>query len=83
LTGESVANDPASLDGEVSSSLDPVGNRLSDVSTLKGVSSSSSSFNADDQSQSDGYDAYGDTVATGGNSYAYNSWLKGGWPCFP
>ena len=71
-----MANDPASVDGSVSYSLDPVENRTSDVWTLKGVSSSNWSFNPDDEAQSDSYDAYGDTISTGGNAYAYNSWLK-------
>ena len=67
---------PSNVNGSVSYSLDPVGNRLSDQSTLGPVGSTSTTFNADDQAQTDSYDSTGDTIATGGNSYAYNSWLR-------
>lgn len=40
------------------------------------MGSSSAAFNADDQLPSENYDANGDTVVTGGNTFAYNSWLK-------
>ncbi len=76
LTSETVENDPSKVNGSVSYSLDPVGNRLSDLSTLGPVGSASTTYNADDQSQTEAYDASGDTTLTGGNSYAYNSWLK-------
>ena len=67
---------PSNVNGSVSYSLDPVGNRLSDQSTLGPVGSTSTTFTADDQSQTDSYDTSGDTIATSGNSYAYNSWLR-------
>jgi RHS repeat-associated protein len=76
LIGETVASDPLGANGSVIYSLDPVGNRLSDVSTLGPVASTSATYNADDQSQAETYDSSGDTTATGGKSYAYNSWLK-------
>jgi RHS repeat-associated protein len=40
------------------------------------VASTSTTYNADDQSQAETSDATGNTVATGGRSYTYNSWLK-------
>jgi len=76
LIGETVASDPTGVNGSVLYSLDPVGNRLSDVSTLGPVASASTTYNVDDQSQAETYDSSGDTTATGGKSYAYNSWLK-------
>jgi RHS repeat-associated protein len=76
LTTETVANDPSNVNGSVSYSLDPVGNRQSDSSTLAPVTSTSTTFSADDQSQAESYDTSGDTVSTAGNSFAYNSWLK-------
>jgi RHS repeat-associated protein len=76
LTGETVVSDPSNVNGSITYSLDPVGNRLSDQSTLGPVGSTSTTFNADDQAQTDSYDSTGDTIATGGNSYAYNSWLR-------
>ena len=69
-------NDPSQVNGSVSYSLDPVGNRLSDQSTLGPIGSTSTTFNSDDQSQAETYDSSGDTISTGGNTYAYNSWLK-------
>ncbi len=78
LTGETVAND-LQVNGSVSYGLDPVGNRLSTVSTLGPVGSTSTTYNADDQSQGETYDATGDTIATGGKTYApFNSWA-GSW----
>ncbi len=76
LTSETVANDPAKDNGAISYVLDPVGNRDSDTSSLAPIDSSSTGFNADDQPQTESYDANGDTIATGGNTFAYNSWLK-------
>ncbi len=76
LTSETVANDPANINGAVNYTLDSVGNRLSDTSSLAPLASFSSPFNADDQPQSESYDANGDTVVTGSNTFTYNSWLK-------
>jgi len=64
------------VNGTISYALDPVGNRLSDTSNLGPVGSFSTTYNADDQSQAETSDAFGDTTATGGKTYAYNSWLK-------
>jgi YD repeat-containing protein len=75
--GETVANAPSGMNGSISYSLDPVGNRLSDVSTLGPVPSApATTYNADDQSQAETSDAAGNTISTAGRSYAYNSWLK-------
>ena len=41
LTNETVSADPANKDGDVAYRLDPVGNRLSENSTLNGVYSGS------------------------------------------
>jgi len=51
------------LPAAVSSTHDAVGNRLSRVSTLPGVVSESSSFDANDRLTGDTYDANGNTVA--------------------
>jgi len=73
LTQETIANAPASKNGVVSYSLDPVGNRLSDTSSLSGVSSSSSTFNADDELSSETYDSNGNTLTTGGKTFTYDA----------
>jgi RHS repeat-associated protein len=72
LTGESVTGD-AQYNGSVSYGLDPVGNRLSASSSLHGVSPASLSYNVDDQILAETYDANGNTTATGGKTFAYDS----------
>jgi RHS repeat-associated protein len=74
LTNETVANDPAQKDGSVAYTLDPVGNRTAASSTLSGVSSSSTpSYNPDDELATESYDANGNTISSGGKTYAYDS----------
>lgn len=72
LTNESIASDPSGKNGTVAYSLDPVGNRLSDTSSLSGVNSDSGSFDADDRLSSETYDSNGNTPTTGGKSFACN-----------
>ena len=64
---------PSKNNGSVSYGLDPVGNRLSEVSSLGGVSSGSWIFNADDELSSETYDADGNVTSTGGKAFSYDS----------
>ena len=73
LTNESIANDPAKNNGTVSYGLDPVGNRLSESSSLNGIPSGSWGFNADDEVSIESYDANGNVIASGGKTFAYDS----------
>jgi hypothetical protein len=73
LTNEAVTSDPANVNGSVAYSLDPVGNRLSDSSSLSGVSSTSATYNADDEVSTETYDANGNTLTTDGKSFTYDS----------
>jgi len=73
LTNEAISLSPAGNNGSVAYGLDPVGNRLSESSTLNGLSPGSFSFNADDQLATETYDANGNTLTSGGRSFAYNS----------
>jgi RHS repeat-associated protein len=73
LTNEAISNDPEHVNGSVAYGLDPVGNRLSEVSSLGGVSSGSFSYNADDEVSTESYDSNGNTLATGGNTFTYDS----------
>jgi YD repeat-containing protein len=73
LTNEAISSDPSNKNGTVSYGLDPVGNRLSANSTLSGISSGSSSYNADDRASSESYDANGNTLTAGGKVFAYDS----------
>jgi RHS repeat-associated protein len=73
LTNETVASAPSNVNGNVSYGLDPVGNRLSAVSSLSPISSTSATYTADDWALSESYDDNGDVVATGGKTFAYDS----------
>ncbi|HEX8712692.1 MAG TPA: hypothetical protein VF730_12520, partial [Terracidiphilus sp.] len=75
LTNEQITGDPNSQNnGTVSySSLDPVGNRLSDTSSLAGVTSGSYSYNQDDQLSGETYDQDGNVTAANGKTFSYDS----------
>ena len=73
LTGETIALAPSKSDGSVSYSLDPVGNRLSDASSLAGIDAGSWSYNSDDEVSSESYDANGNVIASGGKTFTYDS----------
>jgi RHS repeat-associated protein len=73
LTNEIISGDPSQNNGSVSYGLDPVGNRLSETSSLPGINSGSFGYNADDEVSSETYDQNGNTLFTGGKSYTYDS----------
>ena len=73
LTNETISNDPSKNDGSVSYGLDPVGNRLSAISTLPGINPIAGAYNADDEISSETYDSDGNVVATGGNVMTYDA----------
>jgi RHS repeat-associated protein len=73
LTNESITNAPNNKDGTVAYGLDPVGNRQSENSSLSGVPSGSFGFNADDELSTESYDQDGNTLASGGKTFAYDS----------
>ncbi|MGJ5817560.1 RHS repeat-associated core domain-containing protein [Paludibaculum fermentans] len=52
--------------------LDPVGNRLNRASTIPRLSTAGSTNDNNDRLMSDAYDANGNTLASGGNSYGYD-----------
>jgi len=73
LTNETIANDPTpAKNGALTYSLDAVGNRLARTSTLAAISSTTSTYNANDRLNSDSYDANGNTTSADGKTYAYN-----------
>ena len=72
LTSETITNDPNSGNGALNYSLDAVGNRLTRTSTLAAIASSTSTYNANDRLNSDGYDANGNTTSADGKTYTYN-----------
>jgi RHS repeat-associated protein len=73
LTNETIASAPSGKNGSVSYTLDAVGNRLSDTSSLSGIGSGSYTYNVDDRATGEGYDANGDTTATSGKAFGYDS----------
>jgi RHS repeat-associated protein len=73
LTNETIANDPLKNDGSVAYGLDPVGNRLSQNSSLPGISSGTWGYNADDEISSESYDADGNVIAAGGHAMTYDA----------
>jgi RHS repeat-associated protein len=72
LTNETIANAPNSKNGSVGYGLDPVGNRLSEASTLSGIQSGTWSYNADDQVSTETYDNNGNTIISGARTFAYD-----------
>jgi RHS repeat-associated protein len=73
LTNETISNDPTNNNGSVSYGLDPVGNRLSAVSSLTSINSGSWTYNPDDEISSETYDANGNVLTAGGVAYTYDS----------
>jgi RHS repeat-associated protein len=73
LTNETISNDSSNNNGSTSYGLDPVGNRLSAVSSLTSIASGSFSYNPDDEVSSETYDANGNVLSTGGMTYTYDS----------
>jgi RHS repeat-associated protein len=74
LTSETIAADPRGAlgNGALAYGLDAVGNRLSRASTLAALPSQNFGYDFNDQLTSDGYDANGNTVTSGGSTYAYD-----------
>ena len=73
LTAETVTNDPSGDNGSVSYSLDPVGNRLSQASSLHNVPTVGFSYGPDDTLLGETYDGNGNVTATGGKTFSYDS----------
>ena len=73
LTNETISLAPSKNNGSVGYGLDPVGNRLSESSSLPDILSGSWSFNADDELPSETYDANGNVTSSGGKAFTYDS----------
>ncbi|MEK6280646.1 MAG: PKD domain-containing protein [Acidobacteriota bacterium] len=72
LTNETIANETHGINGAVSYGYDSVGNRLARNSSVTGVPSQTSTYDANDRLTSDTYDANGNTKASSGNNYTYD-----------
>jgi RHS repeat-associated protein len=73
LTNETISSDPGNNNGSSSYTLDPVGNRLAESTTLPGLSSGNFGYNADDEVNTETYDSNGNTIAAGGKTFTYDS----------
>jgi RHS repeat-associated protein len=73
LTNETISLDPHSKNGSVDYSLDPVGNRLSQNSSIPGVSTVGPvTFDQDDRLATETYDNNGNTLTTGNRTFTYD-----------
>lgn len=73
LTREAVSGDPnPGSNGAVDYILDAVGNRVSRISSLPGVLSATSNYDANDRLTADSYDANGNTRSASGTTYTYD-----------
>ena len=72
LTQESISLDPHSNNGSVAYGLDPVGNRLSQTSTVAAITSGSFTYDANDRLSTETYDANGNTLVSGARTFAYD-----------
>jgi RHS repeat-associated protein len=73
LTREAVSGNPNGAgNGVVDYTVDLVGNRLSRVSSLEGVLSATSVYDANDRLVSDAYDANGNARGAGGQTFGYD-----------
>jgi YD repeat-containing protein len=73
LTNEAIGSDPSNNNGMASYTLDPVGNRLDENTTLPGLRSGNFGYNADDEVNTETYDSNGNTLTTGGKAFTYDS----------
>jgi RHS repeat-associated protein len=72
LTSETVASDPAGKNGSASYTYDAVSNRKARASSLPGVASTTHEYDANNRLISDAYDANGNTLVSGGNTYRFD-----------
>jgi RHS repeat-associated protein len=70
LKTETIAG--GSANGTIGYQYDAVGNRLQRTSSVAPVPAATSSYDANDRLSTDSYDQDGNTIASGGNTYAYD-----------
>ena len=72
LTNETISSDPAGKNGSVAYGLDPVGNRLSQTSTLSGISTGAFTYDPNDRLSTETYDNKGNTLVSGARTFIYD-----------
>src|SRR6202011_318100 len=72
LTNEAISGDPNSKNGTAGYTLDPVGNRLTQSSTLPGIGSGTFTFDTNDRLHTETYDNNGNVLSSAGKSFQYD-----------
>ncbi len=72
LTNETISLDPHSVNGSVGYGLDPVGNRQLQTSSIPGIGTGSFTYDPDDRLSTEIYDENGNTLTSGGKTFAYD-----------
>jgi RHS repeat-associated protein len=74
LTNETITLDPMSKNGTVAYGLDPVGNRLSQTSSIPGIPTASFLYDFDDRIQppTESYHPNGNTLVSGSRTFTYD-----------
>jgi RHS repeat-associated protein len=72
MTNQTIAADPASVNGSLTYALDPVGNRLSLTSSVTPIPSQSFTYDADDRISGDTFDGNGTTLSSNGIAYTFD-----------
>ena len=72
LINETISLDPRSKNGTISYGLDPVGNRLSQTSTLPGILAGTFAYDANDRVPTATYDNSGNTIVSGTSTFGYD-----------
>jgi YD repeat-containing protein len=72
MTNQTIAADPASVNGSLTYGLDPVGNRLSLTSSVTPIPSQSFTYDANDRISGDTFDANGNTLSSNGIAYTFD-----------
>jgi RHS repeat-associated protein len=67
-----ISLDPHSRNGNAHYDLDPVGNGTQETATLPGLLPGSFTYDADDRLNTETYDANGNTLTSGGKTFAYD-----------
>ena len=74
MTSETITGDPSGPtgNGALTYAIDPVGNRLTRVSTLAALGAQTFGYDANDELTTDTYDPNGNTTNSGGHTYGYD-----------
>jgi RHS repeat-associated protein len=72
LSNETISLDPHGKNGVANYGLDPVGNRLNQSSTIPGIITAATTFDANDHASSETFDNNGNALTSNGRTVAYD-----------